>query len=123
MGPALVGLGILIVAALIAREVAQFRSGTHIITRRAYVLRLINSGLLLVVLGMMLYGMLFLSGWASEWALVFWSAWFVLFFAFIILTINDLRMLRQVHHDRREELRRRIRGEPENDGEQGPEGP
>ena len=123
VGPAVLGLAMVIVAALTLREVVQFRSGKHIITRPAYVLRLINSGLLLVVLGMLLYGMMSVSEWIPLRALVFWAVWIVLFISFIVLTINDLRMLRQVRHGRREELRRRIMGEPEDNGRQAPKGP
>ena len=123
VGPAVLGLAMLVVAALTLREVVQFRSGKHIITRPAYVLRLINSGVLLVVLGMLLCSMVFVSEWEPRRALGFWAAWIVLFVLFILLTINDLRMLRQVHHDRSEELRRRIMGESGDNGRQAPKGP
>ena len=123
VGPAVLGLAMLVVAALTLREVVQFRSGKHIITRPAYVLRLINSGVLLIVLGMLLCSMVFVSEWEPRRALVFWAVWIVLFVLFIVLTINDLRMLRQVHHDRCEELRRRIMGEPGDNGRQAPKGP
>lgn len=123
VGPAVLGLAMVVVAALTLREVVQFRSGKHIITRPEYVLRLINSGVLLVVLGMLLCSMTFVSEWEPRRALVFWAVWIVLFVLFIVLTINDLRMLRQVHHDRCEELRRRIMGEPGDNGRQAPKGP
>ncbi len=116
------GLAIVVVAGLMVREVLLFRSGRHIIPRKAYLLRLVNSGLLMVVLGMLLVGMLLSPDTASVSLLLYWGVWSVLFIIFLLLTLNDLRMLRKVHHDRCEQLLRQAVGHASDDGEQRPKG-
>lgn len=124
MAPAtFLGLAIVVVAGLMVREILLFRSGRHIIPRKAYLLRLVNSGLLIVVIAMLLVGTL-LSPDAEPWSLlIFWAVWSILFISFLLLTLNDLRMLRKIHHDRCEQLLRRALGHTCDDGEQRPKGP
>ncbi len=124
MAPAVVLVpALVVVAGLMVREVLLFRSGKHIIPRKAYLLRLVNSGLLIVVIAMLLVGTL-LSPDAEPWSLlIFWGLWSILFIGFLLLTLNDLRMLKKVHHDRCEQLLRQALGHASDDGEQRPKGP
>jgi hypothetical protein len=117
MGPAAVLLLLMAsVLALSVREVVLFRRASHVIHRRALMLRLANGGLLLVVLAMLLYGITGLSEANPGRALAYWGACLGLFLVSIAIALVDLRALRKLHHDRCEELRRRIMGPPGDNG-------
>jgi len=96
------------VLTLIAVEVRQWRTGRRLISRRRFVYRMIGGTLLFVLLGLMLYGLVFAGlgkpGERPAMFLAFWGLCLLLGLSLVVLAIADLREIGRQQLERQEEI-------------------
>ena len=96
------------VLTLIAVEVRQWQTGRRLISRRRFVYRMIGGTLLFVLLGLMLYGLVFAGlgkpGGRPAMFLAFWGLCLLLGLSLVVLAIADLREVGRQQLARQEEI-------------------
>ncbi len=105
------GVGLLVAAMAVVTgavlQILQYRAGRHIITRGQLVTRLLTAGLLLVVIGLIFFGVMY--PWPGAVAeLGFWTSLTVVAVVVIVLAVLDLRQVDRQKHIRQSELYRAI---------------
>ena len=108
--------GIVFMAVLMVREIANRRTGKGLLTRRHFAMRLASGLMAITVLSMMLIG----HGWLSEYSPVliasYWTVCLLLTALLVVLALLDLRQVAITYGENRKRVLRDLTKPGSEDG-------